>query len=39
MKGTVTRKDFFAIWSAFGFRKALRVLFSTERTALLILMG
>jgi len=35
MKGLVTKKHFFAIWSAFGFKKAFRVLVSRQPVALL----
>ena len=39
MKGTVTKKNFFSIVKAFGWRKAIRVLLSRKATALLILMS
>jgi len=38
MKGVVTKRNFFEIARAFGWWKALAVLFSTEQTALSILM-
>ena len=38
MNGTVTKIHFFAVWNAFGFRKALVVLLSKEQTALRTLM-
>lgn len=38
MKGVVTKRNFFAIGRTFGWSKALAVLFSTEATALNILM-
>ena len=39
MGGLVTRRHVFAVAREFGWRKALRVLFTTERTALSILMA
>lgn len=39
MRGVVTKKNFFSIARSFGVRKALRVLLSTEATALSILMA
>lgn len=38
MNGTVTKKDFFAIWIAFGLTKAIAVLLSRKPTALHTLM-
>jgi len=37
MKGAITKKDFFKVWQAFGFRIAIIMLFSKADTALLIL--
>ena len=39
MKGTVTKKHFFVVWKEFGFKKALKILTSTEPVALLVLMS
>lgn len=39
MKGTVTKKDWLAVWQAFGFWKALRLLVSRNGTALNLLMS
>ena len=38
MQGLVTKKHFFAIWSAFGYKKAFRILFSRKPVALMELM-
>jgi len=38
MGGTITKKHFFKIWKTFGFKKAVRILFSKNKTALKILM-
>ena len=38
MKGTITKKDFFEVWKNFGFKIAVKVLFSGNQTALSILM-
>ena len=39
MKGLVTKRNFFGIVRSFGWRKAIRVLFTTQATALSILMA
>lgn len=39
MQGVVTRKNFISVARTFGVRKALKVLFTTQATALTILMG
>jgi hypothetical protein len=39
MGGTVTKRHFFQIWRTFGIQKALRVLFTRQRSALTILMS
>lgn len=38
MQGVVTRKHFWLIAKAFGYRKAMKVLFSRKSTALMRLM-
>ena len=38
MVGLVTKKHFFAIWAAFGYRKAFKILLSRKSVALLELM-
>lgn len=39
MGGVVRRRDFFRIWRSFGLTKALRILFTRQRSALAILMA
>jgi hypothetical protein len=39
MGGTITKKHFFKIWKTFGLKKAIKLLFSHEKSALLILIG
>lgn len=39
MQGTVTKRDFFQIGRSFGWIKAVKILFSSQQTALQILMG
>jgi hypothetical protein len=39
MKGTITKRDIIEIWKVFGFVKAIRILFSTDETALRILVS
>jgi hypothetical protein len=38
MGGTITKKHFFKVWKTFGFKKAIKLLFSDGKSALLILM-
>jgi len=39
MQGTITKKHFIEIWQAFGWKKAIKILFSRKQVALTILMG
>jgi hypothetical protein len=38
MTGTITKKHFFKIAKEFGIRKAIRILLTKDKTALIILM-
>lgn len=39
MKGTITKKDWREVAKIFGWKKAIRLLLSRRKTALLILVG
>lgn len=38
MKGTITKKDFIAVWKEFGFQIAMKLLFSRNKEFLEIVM-
>jgi len=39
MRGLITKRDWWEVARVFGWRKALKLLFARQRTALLLLMG